>query len=85
MQYGACILLCQKSSGLYSRFPPLSFSPVYRLLFFFFFVLRSVFPFVPDEDGDLVAFSSDDELVMGLGCIKDNTFRLYIKGKSSLW
>lgn len=34
-----------------------------------------------DEDGDLVAFSSDDELVMGLGCIKDNTFRLYIKEK----
>lgn len=34
-----------------------------------------------DEDGDLVAFSSDDELMMGLGCMKDNTFRLFIKEK----
>ncbi|XP_078477988.1 LOW QUALITY PROTEIN: sequestosome-1-like [Lampetra planeri] len=34
-----------------------------------------------DEDGDLVAFSSDDELMMGLGCMKDSTFRLYIKEK----
>lgn len=34
-----------------------------------------------DEDGDLVAFSSDDELMMGLACMKDTTFRLYIKEK----
>ncbi|XP_030001795.1 sequestosome-1 isoform X1 [Sphaeramia orbicularis] len=34
-----------------------------------------------DEDGDLVAFSSDDELMMGLACVKDATFRLYIKEK----
>ncbi|KAF3694300.1 Sequestosome-1 Protein kinase C-zeta-interacting protein [Channa argus] len=34
-----------------------------------------------DEDGDLVAFSSDDELMMGLACVKDNTFRLFIKEK----
>nr|XP_019961449.1 PREDICTED: sequestosome-1 isoform X2 [Paralichthys olivaceus] len=34
-----------------------------------------------DEDGDLVAFSSDDELMMGLSCMKDNTFRLFIKEK----
>uniref|UniRef100_A0A3Q3GQC7 PB1 domain-containing protein n=1 Tax=Labrus bergylta TaxID=56723 RepID=A0A3Q3GQC7_9LABR len=34
-----------------------------------------------DEDGDLVAFSSDDELMMGLACMKDATFRLFIKGK----
>ncbi|XP_078100547.1 sequestosome-1 [Sander vitreus] len=34
-----------------------------------------------DEDGDLVAFSSDDELMMGLACMKDATFRLYIKEK----
>lgn len=34
-----------------------------------------------DEDGDSVAFSSDDELMMGLACMKDATFRLYIKGK----
>ncbi|XP_023815306.1 sequestosome-1 isoform X1 [Oryzias latipes] len=37
--------------------------------------------FYKDEDGDLVAFSSDDELMMGLGCVKDSTFRLYIKEK----
>ncbi|XP_076595085.1 sequestosome-1 [Chaetodon auriga] len=34
-----------------------------------------------DEDGDLVAFSSDDELMMGLACMKDSTFRLFIKEK----
>ncbi|KAM7000187.1 sequestosome-1 [Tautogolabrus adspersus] len=34
-----------------------------------------------DEDGDLVAFSSDDELMMGLACMKDGTFRLFIKEK----
>ncbi|XP_029368624.1 sequestosome-1 isoform X3 [Echeneis naucrates] len=32
-----------------------------------------------DEDGDLVAFSSNDELMMGQACMKDNTFRLFIK------
>ncbi|XP_017293528.1 sequestosome-1 isoform X1 [Kryptolebias marmoratus] len=34
-----------------------------------------------DEDGDLVAFSSDDELMMGLTFVKDATFRLFIKEK----
>lgn len=38
---------------------------------------------VSDEDGDLVAFSSDDELMMGLACVKDNTFRLFIKGTNT--
>ncbi|XP_041845522.1 sequestosome-1 [Melanotaenia boesemani] len=37
--------------------------------------------FYKDEDGDLVAFSSDDELIMGLSCMKDATFRLFIKEK----
>ncbi|KAM9741511.1 LOW QUALITY PROTEIN: sequestosome-1 [Menidia menidia] len=37
--------------------------------------------FYKDEDGDLVAFSSDDELMMGLGCMKDATFRLFVKEK----
>ncbi|KAF6725507.1 Sequestosome-1 [Oryzias melastigma] len=37
--------------------------------------------FYKDEDGDLVAFSSDDELMMGLGYMRDSTFRLFIKGK----
>ncbi|KAG7218140.1 hypothetical protein INR49_020591, partial [Caranx melampygus] len=36
---------------------------------------------VSDEDGDLVAFSSDDELMMGLACMKDDTFRVFIKEK----
>ncbi|XP_071755674.1 sequestosome-1 [Centroberyx gerrardi] len=37
--------------------------------------------FYKDEDGDLIAFSTDDELMMGLGCMKDATFRLFIKEK----
>uniref|UniRef100_A0A8P4K8R4 Protein ref(2)P n=3 Tax=Dicentrarchus labrax TaxID=13489 RepID=A0A8P4K8R4_DICLA len=37
--------------------------------------------FYKDEDGDLVAFSSDDELMMGLACMKDATFRVFIKEK----
>ncbi|XP_073424113.1 sequestosome-1 [Dendrobates tinctorius] len=32
-----------------------------------------------DEEGDLVAFSTDDELNMGLEMINDGVFRLYIK------
>ncbi|XP_062856934.1 sequestosome-1 [Trichomycterus rosablanca] len=34
-----------------------------------------------DEDGDMIAFSSDDELMMGLSLIKDDTFRIFIKEK----
>ncbi|KAM9357272.1 sequestosome-1 [Symphorus nematophorus] len=34
-----------------------------------------------DDEGDLVAFSSDDELMLGLACMKDATFRVYIKEK----
>lgn len=36
-----------------------------------------------DEDGDLVAFSSDEELMMATGYVKDDIFRIYIKGKGS--
>ncbi|KAA0709191.1 Sequestosome-1 Protein kinase C-zeta-interacting protein [Triplophysa tibetana] len=46
------------------------------------FVGLSTAPFqmyYKDEDGDLIAFSSDDELVMGLTLVKDDTFRLFIK------
>ncbi|XP_045441728.1 sequestosome-1 isoform X2 [Pipistrellus kuhlii] len=32
-----------------------------------------------DEDGDLVAFSSDEELTMALAYVKDDLFRIYIK------
>ncbi|XP_051276243.1 sequestosome-1-like [Dicentrarchus labrax] len=35
--------------------------------------------FYKDEDGDMVAFSSDDELATALKYIKDNTFRVFIK------
>ncbi|XP_023568836.1 sequestosome-1 isoform X2 [Octodon degus] len=34
-----------------------------------------------DEDGDLVAFSSDEELTMALSYVKDDIFRIYIKEK----
>ncbi|XP_061690478.1 sequestosome-1 isoform X2 [Syngnathoides biaculeatus] len=34
-----------------------------------------------DCEDDLVAFSSDDELAMGVACIKDGVFRVFIKEK----
>ncbi|KAJ8337833.1 hypothetical protein SKAU_G00367990 [Synaphobranchus kaupii] len=34
-----------------------------------------------DEDGDMIAFSSDEELIMGLSCVKDDTLRIFIKEK----
>lgn len=40
--------------------------------------------YVLDEDGDLVAFSSNDELMMGLACMKDSTFRVFIKGTNRI-
>lgn len=46
--------------------------------------LRSFSLFYRDEDGDLVVFSSDDELLMGLNCMKDETFRIFIKEKKEL-
>lgn len=38
-----------------------------------------------DEDGDLVAFSSDEELMMAMVYVKDDIFRIYIKGKELSW
>lgn len=38
-----------------------------------------------DEDGDLVAFSSDEELTMATAYVKDDIFRIYIKGKGLPW
>ncbi|XP_005995405.1 sequestosome-1 [Latimeria chalumnae] len=32
-----------------------------------------------DEEGDMIAFSSDEELVMALGSVKDDMFRIFIK------
>lgn len=37
-----------------------------------------------DEDGDLVAFSSDEELTMAMSYVKDDIFRIYIKGKDCI-
>ncbi|XP_040296806.1 sequestosome-1 isoform X2 [Bufo bufo] len=37
--------------------------------------------FYRDEEGDLVAFSTDEELDMGLEMVNDGVFRLYIKEK----
>lgn len=34
-----------------------------------------------DEDGDMIAFSSDEELIMGLTSVKDATLRIFIKEK----
>ncbi|XP_076994328.1 sequestosome-1 isoform X2 [Tamandua tetradactyla] len=34
-----------------------------------------------DEDGDLVAFSSDEELAMATSGVSDGTFRIYLKEK----
>lgn len=34
----------------------------------------------PDEDGDLIAFSSDEELELAMPYVRDGVFRVYIKG-----
>lgn len=33
-----------------------------------------------DEDGDLIAFSTDEELEMAMPYMQDGVFRVYIKG-----
>ncbi|XP_060621393.1 sequestosome-1 isoform X2 [Anolis sagrei] len=37
-----------------------------------------------DEDGDTIAFSSDEELKLALPCVKDGVFRIYVKEKKEL-
>lgn len=37
----------------------------------------------PDEDGDLIAFSTDEELEMAMPYVRDGVFRVYIKGTGS--
>ncbi|XP_042304522.1 sequestosome-1 isoform X1 [Sceloporus undulatus] len=37
-----------------------------------------------DEDGDMIAFSSDEELKLALPCVKDGVFRIYVKEKKEL-
>ncbi|XP_029439207.1 sequestosome-1 [Rhinatrema bivittatum] len=41
----------------------------------------SVQMFYKDEDGDLIAFSSTEELKMALSSLKEATFRIYLKEK----
>lgn len=44
-------------------------------------ISTNVYLFVfPDEEGDLVAFSTDEELNMGLENLNEGVFRVYIKG-----
>uniref|UniRef100_A0A8C5KXN6 Sequestosome 1 n=1 Tax=Jaculus jaculus TaxID=51337 RepID=A0A8C5KXN6_JACJA len=38
-----------------------------------------------DQDGDLVAYSSDEELTMAMSYVKDDIFRIYIKEKKECW
>ncbi|XP_054648492.1 sequestosome-1-like [Dunckerocampus dactyliophorus] len=40
--------------------------------------------FYRDEDEDLVAFSTDEELGMGLACMEDGTLRIFIKEKEDV-
>ena len=42
---------------------------------------------IVDSDGDVVAFSTDEELMEALGYVSDGIFKVYIttKGKSSLF
>ncbi|XP_030044472.1 sequestosome-1-like isoform X1 [Microcaecilia unicolor] len=37
--------------------------------------------FYRDEDGDMIAFSSNEELKMALACLPEATFRIYVKEK----
>ncbi|XP_061473308.1 sequestosome-1 isoform X2 [Rhineura floridana] len=37
-----------------------------------------------DADGDMIAFSSDEELKLALPCVKDGIFRVYVKEKKEL-
>ena len=36
---------------------------------------------IADEEGDMITVSSDDELMLALGSIREDVFRIYIKGK----
>ena len=40
--------------------------------------------FYKDRDGELVSFSSDDELWMGLHCMSDQIFRIFLKEMRSI-
>lgn len=44
----------------------------------------SQFLFHIDAEGDLIAFSSDEELVEALGQLSEEVFRIYISSKNRL-
>ncbi|XP_072120210.1 sequestosome-1 isoform X1 [Mobula birostris] len=60
-----------------------SFAHLYHKVGSVFQTLRSdTFQmYYKDEEGDMIAFSSDEELSMALSYLQDTTFRIYIKEK----
>ncbi|XP_072923175.1 sequestosome-1 isoform X2 [Hemitrygon akajei] len=60
-----------------------SFAHLYQKVGSVFQTLRSdTFQmYYKDEEGDMIAFSSDEELSMALSYLQDTTFRIYIKEK----
>ena len=42
------------------------------------------FIYFPDNDGDAVAFSTDDELIEALGHVTDGIFKLHVASKGRL-
>ncbi|XP_020383261.1 sequestosome-1 isoform X2 [Rhincodon typus] len=60
-----------------------SFEHLYKKVASVFQSLRSenFQMYYKDEEGDMIAFSSDDELMMALSFLKEGTFRIYIKDK----
>ncbi|GCC35689.1 sequestosome-1 [Chiloscyllium punctatum] len=60
-----------------------SFEYLYKKVAGIFQSLRSeIFQmYYKDEEGDMIAFSSDDELMMALSFLKEGTFYIYIKEK----
>ncbi|GCB66352.1 sequestosome-1 [Scyliorhinus torazame] len=60
-----------------------SFEYLYKKVGSVFQTLRSenFQMYYKDEEGDMIAFSSDDELMMALSFLKEGTFRVYIREK----
>uniref|UniRef100_UPI00398E433F sequestosome-1 n=1 Tax=Pristiophorus japonicus TaxID=55135 RepID=UPI00398E433F len=60
-----------------------SFDHLYKKVASVFQSLRSenFQMYYKDEEGDLIAFSTDDELVMALSFLQEGTFRVYIREK----
>ncbi|XP_051871167.1 sequestosome-1 isoform X3 [Pristis pectinata] len=60
-----------------------SFAHLYKKVGSVFQSLRSdnFQMYYKDEEGDMIAFSTDDELSMALSYLQDGTFRVYIKEK----